>query len=194
MVDAIGSSSLSAASLKQLQDEMFNKLDANGDGSISKDELSAAVQGSGDTQGPSVDEVFSAFDTDNDSAISKLESDAGLAKIAQQLQESATNQDQSGLTAGGQAGGKGGAPAGGGGAAAASDASSSSDSSTVYDKRDTNKDGVVSPEEELAYEMKHPEEAAKNATASAAPADGQTENQPAASGAAAPAASINVTV
>ena len=35
--------------------------------------------------------------------------------------------------------------------------SSSQSSNKVYDKMDTNKDGKVSAEEELAYKLKHPE-------------------------------------
>ena len=52
-------------------------------------------------------------------------------------------------------------PAGGGGAkpAAASSASTSgSSTSKVYDKRDLNKDGTVSYEEQLLYSIQHPTE------------------------------------
>jgi hypothetical protein len=38
--------------------------------------------------------------------------------------------------------------------------STSSSSSGIYDKMDTNKDGVVSEAERMAYMMKHPTEAA----------------------------------
>jgi hypothetical protein len=45
------------------------------------------------------------------------------------------------------------------------DTSSSSSESTgkVYDKKDTNKDGKVSYQEEMAYEQKHPAEVKKSA-------------------------------
>ena len=50
-------------------------------------------------------------------------------------------------------------PAGGGGAPPVTSSSSSSDNSTditkIYDKRDTNKDSVVSYQEELLYSIKH---------------------------------------
>jgi hypothetical protein len=72
----------------------------------------------------------------------------------------------------------GGGGAGGGGAGKASSAgntssSSSSTESLKYDKQDTNKDGVVSPEEALAYELKHPNEA-KDDQSSASASQTQT--------------------
>jgi hypothetical protein len=54
---------------------------------------------------------------------------------------------------------KGTPPAGGGGAKpAASSASSSSSTAKVYDKRDTDQDGIVSYQEELLYSLNHPPE------------------------------------
>ncbi len=50
-------------------------------------------------------------------------------------------------------------PAGGGVSqlnTAGGSSGSSSSTSALYDPRDTNHDGIVSYEEELAYEMKHP--------------------------------------
>lgn len=55
-------------------------------------------------------------------------------------------------------GGAGGPPPGGapgGGASKTSGASGSTSSSKVYDKKDTNEDGTVSLQEELAYSVKH---------------------------------------
>jgi hypothetical protein len=54
----------------------------------------------------------------------------------------------------------GGSPSGG--AKKSSSASGSSSSGKVYDPRDTNQDGKVSLEEELAYDLKHPQEATQN--------------------------------
>ncbi len=72
--------------------------------------------------------------------------------------------------AGNAAGGGGGAKAGG--AAPASGTSSTSDNSLVYDVRDTNKDGVVSAQEALAYALKHP---AQTQTGNQATAQGYTQ-------------------
>lgn len=62
---------------------------------------------------------------------------------------------------------KGAPPAGGGGgkASGAGGASGASDNSQIYDPRDLNKDGVVSPEEALEYSLKHPGEQTNDQTA-----------------------------
>lgn len=53
----------------------------------------------------------------------------------------------------------GGAPPSGGGASASESTSSSSVDDLTYDPADANKDGTVSSQELVAYEMKHPERA-----------------------------------
>lgn len=70
----------------------------------------------------------------------------------------------------------------GGGAPAATSTYSSTDMSKVYDKRDTNKDGVVSYAEQLTWDLKHPEEV-KKAQGSAAAAEKNRTNQTSVSGA-----------
>lgn len=57
--------------------------------------------------------------------------------------------------AGGKSGAAGGQAAGGAGKAPAAGGGSASQT-TSYDKKDANKDGVVSALEELTYDMKHP--------------------------------------
>jgi hypothetical protein len=54
-----------------------------------------------------------------------------------------------------------------GGTPTSSGSASSSSTSSVYDKADANQDGVVSPAEELAYNLKHPSEAATKAAVGA---------------------------
>jgi len=63
---------------------------------------------------------------------------------------------------GGRAGGPGGPPPGG--AKQSSGAGDSSSSSKVYDKKDLNKDGTVSAEEEILYDMTHPETTTTSST------------------------------
>ena len=96
MVGAIssGMGGIDASALKQMQEKMFKQADLNGDGKITKEEMNKVVQSEGTQKGPSVDEVFKNLDTDNDGAISKLESDAGLAKLAQQMQGKDGAQDK----------------------------------------------------------------------------------------------------
>jgi hypothetical protein len=93
---------------------------------------------------------MTSLDTNKDGSISRLESDAGVAKVTQEMQAQGIGAPPSG----------GPPPSGAGGG---------SGSTKSYDKKDTNKDGAVSDWEEMAYDMKHPE-AATTKTSSAATA------------------------
>jgi hypothetical protein len=81
-IDGLGS--MSQVSLAKMQQEMFKKLDQNGDGKIDKTEF-AAARPKDDTrktdETSKADEMFSAIDTDQDGSISEAESDAFLAKM-----------------------------------------------------------------------------------------------------------------
>ena len=57
-----------------------------------------------------------------------------------------------------------------------SESTSSTASNTVYDKRDTNKDGVVSTQEALAYELKHPAESGSNTSSVGTVSSQETAN------------------
>lgn len=59
--------------------QLFAKLDGNGDGSISKDELAAGRPGHG--RGPSVDQVFEKADANQDGGIDESENEAFLRKM-----------------------------------------------------------------------------------------------------------------
>lgn len=133
------SGGFSAASLKQMQEQMFKAVDSNGDNKIDKSEMSAfqkAQQADGKQGGPSVDEMFANMDSDSDAAISRLESDAALAKMSQKMQSqppppSSSSDNSSSDTS-------------------SSSSSSSADSSAVkkiFDAMDTNQDGSVSKSE-----------------------------------------------
>lgn len=122
--------SLSAAYVKQMQEQMFKKADKNSDGSITKDELSQMQSSQNSQNGPSVDDIFAQMDSDSDGAISRLESDAGIAKLAQQMQSQGPPSPPP-----------------------ADSSSSSSDSTSatqIFDAMDTNKDGTVSASELFA--------------------------------------------
>lgn len=124
------SSSMSSTMLKQMQEEMFKRVDANGDSSISKDEFSTLSK-SGGTQGSADTEaMFAQLDSDSDGAISRLESDAAIAKAGQEMQAQGVRPQ----------GPPPGPPPSGGGAAD----SEESDTTAIFDAMDTNEDGVVS--------------------------------------------------
>lgn len=135
----------SSTATGQAGDDLFGKVDSDGDGSVSKTELQALLEamsgGTASQTGVSSDEVFSQLDADGDGSLSEAEFDAGRPSGA-----------------GGEAGGmqamggmppppeRPGGPGGAGGAAGASGSSQA----TSYDPLDTNEDGVVSAAERLA--------------------------------------------
>jgi Ca2+-binding EF-hand superfamily protein len=65
--------------MKARQEEMFAKMDTNGDGTIDKAEFAAFAPPQGEKSGrpgPSVDEMFAAMDSDGDGSITKTEMEA----------------------------------------------------------------------------------------------------------------------
>jgi len=126
----------------QMASQFFKKADANNDGGIDKSELKTMLSNgpNGKTMTDAqVDKIFSEADTNGDGKIDKTENAAQMKKL-----------------------GSGKPPAGAsssGGAqqsTASAGSSSSSASTKTYDKKDANKDGTVSSQEELMYDLKHP--------------------------------------
>jgi Ca2+-binding EF-hand superfamily protein len=120
MISSIGSSH-SMYSMTQMRQQMFAKIDTNGDGKHDKDELAAMVA-NGPTGAPSVDDILSKFDTDGDGAVSESELNAG--------------QDQN------QAQGAGGPPP-----PPMGNTSSTDFIKQLFSKSDTNGDGILSSDE-----------------------------------------------
>jgi hypothetical protein len=91
-------------------------------------------------------EFFKKADTNSDGKISETENENQMKKMG---------------TKGGKPPSEAGSslPSGSAQKSTASSGSSSSSSNKVYDKKDTNKDGTVSYEEEFEYDSKHPAEA-----------------------------------
>lgn len=65
--------------LSKLREKMFTKIDADGDGSLTRTELEAAAPKDG--KGPDASRMIEDFDADGDGALSKTEMDAGFKKI-----------------------------------------------------------------------------------------------------------------
>ncbi len=126
----------------QAGDDLFGKVDSDGDGAVSKTELQALLEamsgGTASQTGVSSDDVFSQLDTDGDGSLTQAEFDAG--------RPSGPGAGAEGMQAMGGMPPPPGGPRGAGGADAASDSSSA----TSYDPLDTNEDGVVSAAERLA--------------------------------------------
>lgn len=95
MINAIGGNNTSAAygtsgasRGSKYIDQIFSKLDANGDGSIDKTELTKFVQGAqanGDTS-VDVDKIFSALDANGDGSVTKQEFGDAARRLHDQLQ------------------------------------------------------------------------------------------------------------
>ncbi|MGN8002485.1 XopAW family type III secretion system calcium-binding effector [Acidovorax sp. 22279] len=136
-----GSSSATSAT-GQAGDDLFGKVDSDGDGAVSKTELQALLEamsgGTASQTGVSSDDVFSQLDTDGDGSLTQAEFDAG--------RPSGPGAGADGMQAMGGMPAPPGGPRGAGGAGAASDSSSA----TCYDPLDTNEDGKVSAAERLA--------------------------------------------
>lgn len=153
-----GDSSANAAATGQAGDDLFGKVDSDGDGSVSQTELQALLEamsgGTASKTGMSSDEVFSQLDADGDGSLSEAEFDAGRPSGA-----------------GGEAGGMqalGGMPPPPGGPGGASGNSSAAS----YDPLDTNEDGTVSAAERLAGSTSSVEQDAITALFNAIDTDG----------------------
>lgn len=71
MISSISSMN-SMTSMMQMRQQMFSKIDTNGDGKHDADELSAMVA-NGPQGGPGVEDILAQFDTDGDGSISESE-------------------------------------------------------------------------------------------------------------------------
>ena len=84
-----GINSFSTASLSEMRQKMFNKIDTNSDGSIDKTEMSALLQQNTSQDTSSlVDKIFSTQDTDQNGLISLIESSSAMEKLGQEMKKS----------------------------------------------------------------------------------------------------------
>ncbi len=74
MISSISSGS-NLTSMIQMRQQMFSKIDTNGDGKHDADELSA-MAANGPQDGPSAEDILTQFDTDGDGSISESEFNA----------------------------------------------------------------------------------------------------------------------
>lgn len=144
----------------QAGDDLFGKVDSDGDGAVSKTELQALPEamsgGTASQAGVSSDDVFSQLDADGDGSLTQAEFDAVRPS-------GAAGEAGGGMQA---MGGMPPPPGGPGGASA------SADSTTTYDALDTNEDGEVSLTERLAGSTSSVEQDAITALFNAIDTDG----------------------
>lgn len=129
-VDTNGDGSVSQAEMKSLMDIMDKMASSSGSNSTSS--ASATSDTSSSTSATSSSDMFSKLDSNGDGSLSKTEFEAGRPQGGHGPQ------------------GSGGMPPPPGGAGGAGGAGNSSASSTTYDPLDTNQDGVVSAQERMA--------------------------------------------
>jgi Ca2+-binding EF-hand superfamily protein len=116
-----GISSFSSASISEMRQKMFNKIDTNSDGSIDKTEMGALLQQNTSQDTSSlVDKIFTDQDTNQDGLISQIESESSLAKLEQEMTSGGGRSAMSGMPP---------------------------PPEKVFDTADTNKDGFVSKDE-----------------------------------------------
>lgn len=155
-----GSADAETTATGQAGDDLFGKVDSDGDGAVSKTELQALLEamsgGAASQTGVSSDDVFSQLDADGDGSLTQAEFDAGRPS-------GAAGEAGGGMQA---MGGMPPPPGGPGGASA------SADNTTTYDALDTNEDGVVSLTERLAGSTSSVEQDAITALFNAIDTDG----------------------
>jgi len=94
MISSIsGFSSLNQSNMIQMRQQMFSRIDTNGDGKHDKDEL-AAMAANGPQGAPGVDEILEKFDTDGDGAVSKAEFEAGQPQGSGSVRASSDFEDE----------------------------------------------------------------------------------------------------
>lgn len=125
-------------------DDLFSKVDSNGDGSLDKSELHTLAA-----------KIKADTGTDVSDKLDKLANDNGGKVSKEQFQTAMEKERPPGPPGGmGGMGGPGG-PGGAGGPSGAGGAQSASNSGKTYDKLDTNQDGTVSEMERLMGELKN---------------------------------------
>lgn len=161
-ISGIGySSSMQPPDPSKMVDKLFSKLDPTGKGYITKSDLQTAmVQMSvpGSSSGAnssgsstSVDEIFKKIDTNGDGKITKDEMTSGMKNLASSLQGQINKTGRDAPPPSGPP------PSGGSPSSSSSSGSTSSTQSSsttkTYEKADTNQDGKVSEQEQLAYDL-----------------------------------------
>jgi EF-hand domain pair len=133
------------------QQEMFNKVDSDGDGAVSETELKSMFSDMAEKSGKSVsgsDDAFAKFDANGDGGLDASELEDGMKSLMSPPSTMAFAESRHGQEGGGMQG-MGPPPP------PPDDASSTSSSSdTDFDPLDVNQDGVVSEQERAEGEIK----------------------------------------
>jgi Ca2+-binding EF-hand superfamily protein len=128
-------STASGTDSSDLATKLFARIDGDGDGKVTEDEFSAAMEKRlGKTDSDSAASIFKAMDSDGDGGINVSEFKTAMEQMREQSKSAAAGEN---ATQG---------PAGAGGPPP----SAEEEADEVFDELDTNEDGVVSIDELLA--------------------------------------------
>jgi Ca2+-binding EF-hand superfamily protein len=130
--------------VSKMANRMMKELDTNSDGGIDKKEFVAGLKNEG-ISATDAERIFDSIDTKGTGKISQADIESSMKKMG-----------------GTPPGGSGGKPPSGAHESTGSKGSSQTSSTKVYDKKDTDEDGTVSFQEEVAYDAVHPEEITKS--------------------------------
>jgi hypothetical protein len=172
----VASISGNTGSVSKWADAVFSKLDTKNQGYIEKSDLQSALSATDDTAGTQsndVDDAFSALDGDGDGKVTKSELTDVMTKLADQLsaQFDASRVNGGGKRPdgpppgpppGGLQGAQGGDSAGAMGSSGSASSSTSSSTSGTTEAADTNGDGTVSAQEQMAYDTKQASESGES--------------------------------
>ncbi len=136
--------------------QMVKQLDSNGDGSIDKSEFVTAMAANGIASDQAA-KRFDELDTNKTGKLTQSDIEAGIkAAVGKGGPPSGARPPAGGPPGGARPAGR--APQSG-------SAAKSTDTKT-YDKKDANKDGTVSIQEELVYDIAHPNDVAASSVKS----------------------------
>ena len=105
MTSSIGGySGVSSASLAQMRQQMFQKLDADGSGGVDETEFANGPSGSGGMDSGIASALFTAFDTDSDGSLTQDELETGFQKLSSSMRSVLIGTQESGGASGGPGG------------------------------------------------------------------------------------------
>jgi Ca2+-binding EF-hand superfamily protein len=148
------------------QDDLFAKIDTNGDGSVDKAELQTLTDKVKSDTGNDTTDMFAKLDKDSDGKLTQAEFGAGKPQ---------------GTDSAKGPGGAGGPPPAGGPGGPGGAGKSESTSDTSYDTLDTNQDGTVSELERLVGAIKDAAKASKGDSTDSAKTSGSDSKETSAS-------------
>ncbi len=105
----VGSSGCSSAGLSHMRERMFQKLDADGSGTVDETEFAKGPDGSSGMDSGVASALFTSFDTDGDGGLTQDELETGFQKLSSSMRSVLIGtQDQGGPGGPGGPGGSGG--------------------------------------------------------------------------------------